>query len=178
MMRQAVVACCQFQPVFKNVAASQRRADALVGGLKHGELDFLLLPEMAFTGYEFESRSDIAAYVEDPVSGTTVEWAQAAARRLHCYVMVGFPMREESGRFSNAMCVIGRDGAILHHYRKHFLYETDETWADPGPSFISVDLPDYGRVGFGICMDLNPHQFTAPFNRFEFGHFHARVRQG
>jgi len=44
----------------------------------------------------------------------------------------------------------------------------DETWADEGSGFASIELPNLPgiRVGLGICMDINPYQFKgagAPF---------------
>lgn len=43
-------ACCQFQPIHSDVAGSIAKADKLLEGLKDGEVDLLLLPEMALTG--------------------------------------------------------------------------------------------------------------------------------
>ena len=43
---------------------------------------------------------------------------------------------------------------MLVNYRKHFLFTTDESWADEGrEGFFSGDLPDeLGRLAMGICM--------------------------
>lgn len=32
------------------------------------------------------------------------------------------------------------------------------------------------QVGLGICMDINPYRFEAPFDRFEWANFHKQVR--
>ena len=50
----------------------------------------------------------------------------------------------------------------MKNYRKHFLYEADETWADEGPFFDTflLKLPrseNTIKVGHGICMDINPY---------------------
>ena len=45
---------------------------------------------------------------------------------------------------------------------------TDESWATEGSGFTTCDLPGLGLAAFGICMDLNPKKFQAPFDRFEF----------
>lgn len=77
----------------------------------------------------------------------------------------------------NSTVTISPSGEILHHYRKSFLYYTDETWASEGagphtlphsPAQACLRLPDLGMVGFGICMDINPHKFTAPLTAYEF----------
>eukprot|EP00959_Pyramimonas_sp_CCMP1952_P467215 9491232-Pyramimonas_sp.AAC.1 len=40
----------------------------------------------------------------------------------------------------------------------------------PAPLYTSPDRPLY--VGLGICMDINPYEFKAPFSAFEFANFH------
>ena len=68
-------------------------------------------------------------------------------------------------------------GQILAHYRKTHLYYTDETWAQESPTgWLSTSLTFAPKMcperivqaNFGICMDLNPHRFTAPWEAFEF----------
>lgn len=55
----------------------------------------------------------------------------------------------------NAALLIDRQGRLANVFRKHFLYEADTPWADEGPGFSYVDLPDLGRVCVAVCMDLN-----------------------
>ncbi|KAK6542517.1 Carbon-nitrogen hydrolase [Orbilia ellipsospora] len=85
----------------------------------------------------------------------------------------------------NACVVTSPDGEVVMNYRKTFLYSTDETWASEGSSFgtLTLTFPTPGfssnqsattpliksvKVALGICMDLNPYQFRAPFNAYEF----------
>jgi protein N-terminal amidase len=160
------IACLQFDPKLGRVAENQARADELLGGLR--DPDILVLPEMAFTGYGFTGRDEILGYCEDADSGPTSSWARATAKRLGCHVVCGFPERTRDGPLYNAMLIANPAGAIVHLYRKHFLYMTDETWAAEGPAFGRVALEGIGRCGLGICMDLNPYLFTAPSGDFEF----------
>ena len=88
----------------------------------------------------------------------------------------------------NSTITISPDGVTLAHYRKTHLYYTDETWAKESDTkwlttslpLNLVPLPECADrqdsevktvVGvtttFGICMDLNPHQFTAPWTLYE-----------
>jgi protein N-terminal amidase len=58
------------------------------------------------------------------------------------------------------------------------LYYTDETWAQEGQGFWAGVLPIGGRgqqvkAAAGICMDINPYKFEAPWTAYEFGN-HAR----
>ena len=81
--------------------------------------------------------------------------------------MAGFPERDPAGSF-NSLLVADRLGRIVHVYRKHFLYATDESWAREGPGFFCRGIEGLGECAFGICMDLNPKKFQAPFDRYEF----------
>ncbi|KAL9936416.1 hypothetical protein V8E36_004484 [Tilletia maclaganii] len=73
--------------------------------------------------------------------------------------------------FYNSAALFDRTGALVHVFRKHFLYEDDKVWADEGVGFQYVDLPDLGRLCVGICMDLNPYEFKAEFTDFELASF-------
>ena len=69
----------------------------------------------------------------------------------------------------NSTVAVSPTGDILANYRKSFLYYTDETWAAEGPTgFFCDTLGALGKVGLGICMDINPYQFEAPWDKYEF----------
>ena len=80
-------------------------------------------------------------------------------------------------RAFNALITVDPDGCVLAHARKSNLYYTDAPWARPSPTgFTSADLPlesashvseAYTRTAFGICMDLNPRAFSAPWSDYE-----------
>ncbi|SCV74034.1 BQ2448_6466 [Microbotryum intermedium] len=174
------VGCLQLSPVFKDVEASIALADAHLSALPKGQLDLLVLPEMALTGYCFDSRSDIEPFLEFPDAGPTFRWASSTAIRLGCYVLVGVPERRSSSDASNSLLIVTPQGELSAIYRKHFLYETDERWATEGKAFQTYVLPfppsspHQGQdfiICPSICMDLNPKGFIAPFDAFELATF-------
>nr|OQO17424.1 hypothetical protein B0A51_16122 [Rachicladosporium sp. CCFEE 5018] len=142
------------------------------------DLDLLVLPELAFTGYNFPSAEAIAPYLEPTAAGRTTQWAIATAKRLRCHVSVGYP--EISSEWTtpelstthhnyNTTVTVSPTGEIICHYRKSFLYYTDESWASEGPAgFFTTQIDGLGKTSFGICMDINPYQFTAPWDACEF----------
>ncbi|CEL04772.1 hypothetical protein ASPCAL05897 [Aspergillus calidoustus] len=102
-------------------------------------------------------------------------------------------------KYYNSLLIISPTGSILHNYRKTFLYYTDETWASEGSAELGCrnltlplpppdskhvpDIPETGNIDksssirareipttFGICMDINPYRFEAPYSAFEFAH--------
>ncbi|KAI9221463.1 carbon-nitrogen hydrolase [Blastocladiella britannica] len=173
MPRQITVGVFQFSPVHKNVDRNFAYATEYLSDVEHGGLDILLLPEMCFTGYTFTSHEDIAPFVESPVHGRTVKWCQEQARRMGAWVVAGFPSVDpESGLYYNSQCVVDRTGTVVTIYHKHFLFMVDEHWATEGPSFRVVKDTEFGTLGFGICMDLNPQRFESSLYLCEFGRFH------
>ncbi len=122
-------------------------------------------------GYNFPSLEAITPFLEETTAGTTTRWAQSTARRLGCCVTVGYPEVTSStpARRYNSTVTVARNGSVLVNYRKTFLYYTDETWASEGePRFFVGQLGELGLVAHGICMDINPYKFVAPWTEYEF----------
>ncbi|GAA5984371.1 hypothetical protein JCM11641_006198 [Rhodosporidiobolus odoratus] len=177
--RYVRVCCVQLSPVFKDVEASIASADALANGLEPGALDVLVMPEMAFPGYCFESRGDVAPFVEDPEKGRSAQWARKTAKRLGCYVFVGAPTfsstasaasapLDEPQPHYNSLLVMSPCGDLLHVYHKNHLYETDETWATEGPSFATFDLPFPPSSPFHFTSPSSPVSASSPANQATF----------
>lgn len=181
------VACLQFAPEVGRVPSNIARADALLQQTRiPGDLDWLVLPELAFSGYTFHSLEEIQPYLEPTTSGVSTQWAIQIARHYNCHVTVGYPelaSDESPPTQYNSTVTVSPAGAILCNYRKSFLYYTDETWASEGPRaqshklsdpaspdapFHSIELGNFGKVTLGICMDINPYKFTSPWGDYEF----------
>mmetsp|Transcript_19058 Transcript_19058/g.32032 ORF Transcript_19058/g.32032 Transcript_19058/m.32032 type:complete len:308 (+) Transcript_19058:304-1227(+) len=175
------IAIVQISPERGNPQASMRKVDELLAEYTaESGFDILHLPEMAFTGYNFRDREDIRPLLED-LCGPTVEWCRFQAQRLHCSVVCGFPRREKaedgSEKVYNSQLVIAPNGDVVEVYDKHHLYDADKTWADEGRCFSGdLELPNVPgvKVGLGICMDINPYEFTAPSTAYEFANFHLQ----
>ena len=43
------------------------------------EIDLLILPELVFTGYDFDNKEDIKPFLEVAGKGPTFEWCQLKA---------------------------------------------------------------------------------------------------
>ena len=57
---------------------------------------------------------------------------------------------------------------------------TDKTWASPGPGFDTIEITNRAgqpvKIGHGICMDINPHEFTAEYSLCEFANYHLEQK--
>lgn len=147
-------------------------------------------------GYNFPSLGAIKPYLEPAGQGPSALWARETAKRLRCKVCIGYPEIEDSdnspngANYYNSLLVINENGEVIHNYRKSFLYYTDETWAAEGsvergfhelsfyPPCTSLSTRESDEAAaerrvatsFGICMDINPYKFEAPYTAWEFAH--------
>ncbi|KAK0626305.1 carbon-nitrogen hydrolase, partial [Immersiella caudata] len=174
------IACLQFAPQVGDIDNNLNRADSVLNKASAedlADLDLLVLPELAFSGYNFKSLREISPFLEPPGSGISSLWARTTALKHDCTVVVGYPEKVDvtakwpaSPEYYNSALVVSPDGETIANYRKSFLYYTDETWALEGKDgFFRGRIPGLGRVALGICMDLNPYKFEAPWDAFEFG---------
>ena len=95
---------------------------------------------------------------------------------------------DSSPKHFNSTVTVSPSGGVLAHYRKSFLYYTDENWASEGSGFFAGGLPlstdpasdmriqngdsnsprEIMKTAMGICMDINNYRFTAPWTDYEF----------
>ncbi|KAF4780479.1 N-terminal amidase [Colletotrichum scovillei] len=173
------IGCLQFAPQVGDVDNNLNRADSVLNKANPDDLDLLVLPELAFSGYNFKSLQQISPFLEHSGSGITSLWARTTALKYNCTVLAGYPEKVDvsqnwptSPEYYNAAIVVNEEGETIANYRKSFLYYTDETWALEGDGFFDGYLPGLGNTSIGICMDLNPYRFESPWHEFEFA-FHV-----
>ena len=189
------IGCLQFAPQVGDVSNNLNRADAVLSKANPESLDILVLPELAFsgesnasrcsiailtldsTGYNFKSLKQISPFLEPSGSGISSLWARTNALKYDCTIVVGYPEKADvsekwptSPEYYNSAIMVNPDGETIANYRKTFLFYTDETWALEGEGFFGGWLPGLGQTAMGICMDVNPYQFQAPWSAFEFAY--------
>ncbi len=142
----------QYEPTLgekeKNLADLLR----LVEEAAQHEARLIVLPEMATTGYCWESRAEIAPQVE-PIPGPTTDRFQQLASRYGCYIAVSLPEVDPSTDvYYNSMALIGPEG-IVGTYRKIHSYISEPRWARDGDLGMPVWDTPLGRLTGLICMD-------------------------
>ncbi|WVQ76501.1 hypothetical protein IAR50_006170 [Cryptococcus sp. DSM 104548] len=186
-------ACVQFDIKLGKVNENAAKVEEMTRWLTPGSIDLLVLPEMSLSGYIFPTPSSILPYLEPPRIGPTSLLARSLSKRLGCHVIAGYPEKLEDapkersvteeavvespsskdpGVGYNSALISSPSGEIVGNYRKTFLFETDKNWAIAGDGFKYFDLGGaLGRVAVGICMDMNPKDFVAPWDAFELANF-------
>ncbi|CAH6720030.1 protein N-terminal amidase [[Candida] jaroonii] len=178
------VACIQFNPLKGEIERNKIKIRQLIDSINK-PFDLVVLPELSITGYNFNSENAISPYLDTVNNPIASNFGKELSKKYQCFTVIGLAEKIED-KIYNSCKLINPVGEILYNYHKTFLYETDEVWGaseNPDKSFRSVDVilnkdyylkndttKDYPttRVNFGICMDLNPYKFEAPFNKFEF----------
>lgn len=152
-----IAAAVQFQPDRADPAGSRDRLLALAEEAAL-EADLVVLPEMAAVGYVFSDADEVRPLAERG-DGPTGRALQAVAKAHGAWIVGGFAEQGE-GALYNSAWVIDDQGSMRAIYRKTLLFPLDETWARPGDGRYPLLRTPFGRLGVGICMDLNDVAFT------------------
>ena len=158
----------------------------------NSKFDLIVLPELAITGYNFPNSTAIKPYLESiDKFGPSLNLGRELSIKYQSILVIGIRNFLMMIIIYNSCAVFNRFGQLIYNYRKSFLYETDEVWGcNENPWVPSIELdfsPTSNKIredinvnetsetttqlvitNIGICMDLNPYKFEAPFNKFEF----------
>jgi predicted amidohydrolase len=148
MKRILKVGFFQFAPQFGELADNLSK---VMSALCDAEADIIVLPELAFTGYLFHDRDELASLAQDPADSQIVSELTGLCRQRDFFLVTGFA--EKSGeRIFNSALAIGKDG-VLHTYRKLHLFNTEKEYFDPGDT--ALDIIELGgiKIGIMVCFD-------------------------
>jgi predicted amidohydrolase len=149
--RQARIAVCQYEPHVGDPEGNRAQAVRWARAAAERGAQLAVLPELASSGYTFQSVEEAQAAAEDPLSGPTVAALAAVAQDSGMHIVCGLDERAGQCRHNSAV-LLGPSG-VLATYRKLHLFHDEQSWFTPGSSLPVVDLP-FGRVGMIICYDL------------------------
>lgn len=150
---QMKMAAVQYTPPWGQPTIARQQLQGWVRLAAEEGANIIVCPEMAVSGYVFESETEIRPFCE-PQDGPTFQMLAPIAQDFNCWIVCGFAEIAEDGRLYNSALVIGPNGTLVACYRKILLYELDETWATPGHQRMLIQT-EYGTMAPAICMDLN-----------------------
>ncbi|MBN1580312.1 MAG: acyltransferase [Anaerolineae bacterium] len=138
----------QFYPAFARV---HDNLEHVIRALEHADADLIVLPELAFTGYSFRDRVELAYLAEEPHTSSTVDSLVALCRARDFYLVTGFAEKCADKYFNSAL-LIGPHG-LVHTYRKLHLFGTELDYFDRGDIPLQVHQVRGVGVGMMICFD-------------------------
>ena len=152
------VACCQISPDVGDPAANAAVARRAIATAVDGGAQIVVLPELVNSGYVFRS-IDEARAAAVPADGELLQsWAEEAARG-DALVVAGFCETTSEGRLFNSAALLDGRG-VLAVYRKLHLWAEERRWFAAGEQQAPVVETKYGRIGLGICYDIEFPELT------------------
>jgi 5-aminopentanamidase len=147
------VACCQIAPRVGDPRGNGARTREAVREAVSAGARLILLPELATSGYVFESAEEARAAAE-PADGPTLRaWGEEATRG-DAVVVGGFCELGDDGVLHNSAAVVDGSGVVAV-YRKLHLWDREQLVFVPGREPAPVVETRAGRIGVAICYDLN-----------------------
>ena len=138
-------------PVFgRRDTVAQFRADVLrVRSAVTGPA-LIVYPEIHLFGTE---DTDMLAAAAETLDGPLIAALGEVARAADAWLVPGSVCElGENGELFNTAPVFAPDGRLVASYRKIFPWRPFEKYT-PGDEFVTVDIPDVGRLGLSICYD-------------------------
>ena len=114
--------------------------------------DLVVLPELANTGYGFETRRELREVCEEIPAGPGVRILQAASERMKCAIVAG--LGEKDGPFLHDSAVVLDSGMFVGRYRKMHLYARENLFFEPGRDRALVYQLQKFRLAVQICLVL------------------------
>jgi predicted amidohydrolase len=141
------VALVQNHPVFGEKKENIERLFSLIGREK---ADLYVLPEMAYTGYQFISSEETESLADD-LASQSLRAFREKARELKAAIVFGFPEKTPKGLFNSSLSVLPDGREFL--YRKTHLFYKEKLYFLPGDTGFFVFEYQGLKIGPAICFD-------------------------
>ena len=155
--RPTRVVCRQLAPRLGDLAGNHRQIVATIADATAAGADVLVLPELATSGYVFETSAEVDSCAITPADPLVAEWSAAVSGRS--VVVCGFAERGPDGVHFNSAAVLDVTG-LLVVYRKAHLWDREKLFFTPGSHRPPVVDTVFGRIGVIICYDLEFPEYT------------------
>lgn len=145
------VAVVQMEPVVGEKAANVEKSLRLIEEAADEGAQLVVLPELANSGYVFESREEAFELAEPIPDGPAVRAWMEVARRRGLYLSAGIAEREGTALYNSA-AIVGPEGHV-GTFRKVHLWNEENLFFEPGNLGFPVFKTPIGRLGAIICYD-------------------------
>jgi len=145
------IACIQMEPVVGEKDRNVSRSLEFIAAAADQGARLIVLPELANSGYVFETREEAFELAEEiPDGPTCAAWAKIATER-DIYLVAGISERYGQVLYNSAV-IIGPHGYI-GTFRKVHLWNEENLFFEPGNLGFPVFQTPIGRIGTFICYD-------------------------
>ena len=151
------IVCRQIAPRLGDLAANHKLIVETIAAATGAGADILVLPELATSGYVFETEAELAEAAITPADLLVDQWARAV--HGESVVICGYAERGDDGSYYNSALMLDATG-VRANYRKAHLWDREKLFFTPGASPASVTETRFGRIGVMICYDLEFPEYT------------------
>jgi len=139
----------QFEPVLGEVDRNMKSVKALLEAAR--DADLVILPELAFTGYNFSGPDMAKELAEVPAESPIVRMMHDITSARKQFIVAGF--NERSGdMLYNSSVLVGPEG-LMGTYRKMHLFMNEKDIFQPGDGRLEVFDLGFCKIGMQICFD-------------------------
>lgn len=143
------VSVMQFVPIHGQKLENIRTVCRL---MENVATDLVVLPELAISGYLFNSPAELIPLAEDMGSGMAFSAFSSLAAKRNCSIVYGYP-EFCGGKMFNSSMLINPDGSF-YNYRKIHLFDREKIIFNPGDDRFRVYPGKDGiKLGMMICFD-------------------------
>ena len=139
----------QFNPVLGDLKANREQLEPLIA--KAASADLIVLPELANSGYNFQSRAEAFKSSEDLKDSAFLQFLTQQAQAYGLHIVAGINEREGKLLYNSAI-LVGPSG-LLGKYRKMHLFMNEFDIFEKGDSGLPVFDIMGCRIGILICFD-------------------------
>jgi predicted amidohydrolase len=148
------IAGIQMEPLIMDRDRNMARClELLVAASKEGAR-LIIFPEATLSGYVYHSLDEALPFAE-PVPGPSVERIMDSCRKLDVYAVFGILEEGSESRYYNSAVLVGPHGFIGKYRKLHLPYIGIDRFLNHGDLPLEVYDTDIGRIGLGICYDLD-----------------------
>jgi predicted amidohydrolase len=115
------------------------------------DADLMVLPELAFTGYNFKDKKELESVAEDPSHSRTIHTLLELCNKKDFYVVTGFA-EQHGQKVYNSAILLGPEG-IVKIYRKIQLFFKEKDIFEAGDGLPEVQSIKGVKIGMMICFD-------------------------
>jgi len=153
-----VIVCRQLAPVIADLPANRELTCAAIEESIDAGAQVVVLPELATSGYVFESPAEARSVAITPQDGLFAAWSALAAKGS-AVVIGGFCEPAPDGGVFNSAALVDGTGVVAV-YRKLHLWDSEKNFFTPGAQAPPILDTQFGRIAVIICYDLEFPELT------------------
>lgn len=143
------VAVAQFEPIRENI---ERNISTLQQMLKGTQADLVVLPEMANTGYLYDSPAALRPWAEArDGNGPFLSAVRTVAKKTGGVIVAGYTEIDGDNLYNSAAAVSPKD--VLANYQKIHLFADEKDLFQPGNTGFTTFEWQGITIGLMICFD-------------------------